>query len=1204
MFGGECVRKSALWKDTFREIWKTKTRFLSIFAIILLGVAFFAGISATGPVMVETADEYFDEHDLMDIHVLSTYGLNEDDQSLFDELDDATVDVLYALDVVFDYSGETSKVFGLNEETQSLNRFRVEEGRLPEDPGEIALDLHHGEEYDLGDTVQIEEGTSDEFEENFERTDYEVVGFVYSPLYIENMNRGNTQVGTGTLNGFSVILEEDFNMEYRTEAYIRFDESEDYTAYSAEYETFIDEKIEEIEELFEGQPEVRLTDIREEIEAELEEGRQEIEDARQELEEAEEELTEAREELDEGWRAYEEGLAELESEEAEARAEIAQGREEVEDGQAQLEQARQDLTEAQAEVDAGWAELEAERQSFDVNEMEQELEEGSRQLEQGRQELNSGQAEIDSARQEIEEYRELLSQTGQFEEALGNLNLSDPDLNELEQMMQEFSGELQQLEEMYDTLSPEEQQQYQQQLAQLNTLEDLLAQMDQIEESELSELLETGEREAEAEIQAAEAELDQAQAEVNAGYEELEAREAELVAGEQQLAQGLQQMNAAEAELTQAQAEIDAGWAELEAQEAELIAGEEELDAAEATLDEELSEAQAELDEARVELEEGETEYEEGLAEFEEESADAESELADAEAELEEGESELDELEEPEYMVNDRSHFQGYEDYGENSERIQSIATIFPVFFFLLAALISLTTMTRMVDESRNQIGTMKALGYSNHDISLKFFTYAFIATIVGSVVGFFIGYAVFPRVIMDAYGTMFNIPNPRFHFFWSYALISFVGALLATGLSTLLSVRSLLRLNSASLLRPKAPKKGKRILLERIPFIWNNFTFTQKVASRNLFRYKRRMLMTIFGISGCTALLLTGYGLGDSIADIGDLQFGEINQYQAIVMENEEASEEQVSDYQTTIEEMNEVEDFFSIHQENVTAILEEDSQELNMVVAEEPERMNDFVVLRDHEDENQIYELPDEGVILTEKLSQLYDLEEGDYVTIEDNDNETFEVEVVGIVEHYVRHYAYFSPEAYERARGEEASFNAKMLKYDTSDVDDDELGEQLTDEEAVQGVMFVTMLSDTLDDSMDSLDVVTVVLIVSAAALAIVVLYNLTNINVSERIRELSTIKVLGFFDREVTMYVYRENVVLTLMGIIAGLFLGVLMHSFVLDTAEMDMMMFSRVVNFSSYLYASALTFIFSAIVMVIMHFKLKHVDMIEALKTQD
>lgn len=1205
-----------MWKDIFREIWRTKTRFLSILTIILLGVAFFAGISATEPVMIRTADIYFDDQRLMDIHVLSTMGLNDEDLEALDELEDATVEPFFAVDVVFDRTGLTSKVFGFaSDEEQQMNQYVVRDGRLPESSGEIALDytVNYRHEYAVGDTVRLETGTADDFEENFEVTEFEVVGFVHSPLYVENVNRGNTQVGTGSLDGFSVILEDDFNLDYRTEAYIRFDKTEEYNAYSDEYIQFIDNQIEEIERLVEHRPAERLEELRAEIDEDLEEGRLEIEDARNELAEAEQELIDAREELDDGWAEYEEGLNEFEEESANARNEISARRQEIEDGRVQLTEAQQELGNAQTEIDSGWAELERNRQQADFPAREQQIESGRKQLQDGQAELENAQREIDAARVQLEEERAA---------AEANLEPLRDAINEIEMTVEESRAAIaegfQQIDqrrteinETYDEASLEEQQQFDRELQALDEAESLLqAQLEELEGQADSQIVPLEEQLTQAESQleegfsSAEAELEQAQDEIDAGNRELQSRERELIEGEQQLELGMAELSNAEVELEVAQQEVDAGQSELQIRAAELNEGEQQLNSAESELEAELASVQEELNQGLDELEEAEEEYAEGFSEFEDERQNAESEIADAEQELVDAEEELSDLEEPEYFINDRGFFSGYDEFGENAERIGSIATIFPLFFFLLAALISLTTMTRMVDEGRNQIGTMKALGYTNKDISLKYFVYAFIATILGGLIGLAIGFSVFPRIIMDAYSSMYNLPTAQTTFFWSYSTISLLGALLATGVSTLVSVRSLLKNKSAELLRPKAPKKGKRIIFEYIPFLWNRFTFTQKVASRNLFRYKRRMLMTVFGVSGCTALLLTGFGLSDSISDIGDIQFGEINQYQAIVVENPDADEEQMNSYEEALDELNEIDDELVIHQENATAEENGSSQPVNIMVPNETERMEEFVVLRDQNDENLVHDLPNEGVIITEKLSTLFDLSVGDTLKLVDGDNQEFEVEIAAIVEHYMQHYVYFSPEAYQSMTGEEAEFSSRMLKYDSEVLDDNEIGQVLTSEEAVQGVVFATIIHEALQDSMDSLDVVTIVLIVSAGALALVVLYNLTNINVSERIRELSTIKVLGFFDREVTMYVYRENFVLTIMGILVGLLLGVLLHQFVITTAEVDIMMFSRTIRLSSYLYASLMTFLFSVFVMIIMHFKLKNVDMIEALKTQD
>lgn len=976
-----------MWKDTFREIWNSKTRFLSIFAIILLGVAFFAGLTATGPVMKESANQYFNEYNLMDLQVQSTYGLAEEDINILEEnLNNAVVEGQYTIDAVFEGTEDTVKLFGYSGD-QDVNNYIVQEGRLPENSGEIALDSNETftESYSIGDTITIDQNTGDNFEENLSQLEFEVVGFVQNPRYVENTSRGNTTVGSGVLNGFGVIPEEDIDMQVMTEANISFDQTNDMDVYSQEYQDFISNKTSEIEPLLEQRGQERLEQIRNDAEQEIEDGRRQLQEGREQLNSAEQELQQGREQLDQGWSSYESGRQELE------------------------------------------------------------------------QQRSIVQAEFDQRRQQIEAGRVQLNQT---------------------------------------------------------------------------------------QLGSARAQLDQSE----------------------------QQLNQAEA---QAQSQFEG--------------------------------AEARLEEAYSQLVQGEAEYQEGLAAFQEESEGAYQQLTEGEQSIQEAEDNLNNLSAPGYFINDFSSFLGHSGYGDNAERIQSIATIFPVFFVLLAILISLTTMSRMVDEERNQIGTMKALGYSNGQIATKYFVYAFIATVLGALLGLALGYWLFPTVIMDAYGSMYNMTNASIRWFWGISIISIVGSIAATGGATLYSLRSLLKNNAATLLRPKAPKKGKRIFLEKIPFIWNKMSFTQKVSSRNLFRYKGRMFMTIVGVAGGMALLLTGFGLSDSISNVSPIQFGELYQYEATVSRDTEAGENQQSSLNQTLDEMEAVGDWMNAYQESVTVEGENSEQPANITVPEEPERINDFILLRDYQNPEQTHELPNEGAVITQKLAELMGVSEGDSITVVDSENQEYEVPVSGVAEHYVQHYIYMSPEAYSNLTGNNAESNQSLLSYGDQEVteeDEEAMANHLSEEEAALAVILQSDIIEGFENSLNSLNVVTIVLIISAGALAFIVLYNLTNINVSERVRELSTIKVLGFYDTEVTKYVYRENFSLTIMGIVVGYVLGIIMHRFVLNTAEVDVMKFATTINFPSYIWATLLMLLFSTIVMIFMHFKLKNIDMVEALKTED
>lgn len=560
-------------------------------------------------------------------------------------------------------------------------------------------------------------------------------------------------------------------------------------------------------------------------------------------------------------------------------------------------------------------------------------------------------------------------------------------------------------------------------------------------------------------------------------------------------------------------------------------------------------------------------------------------------------------LELPKVYVTDRTINPGYAEYKDNADRLSAIATAFPVFFFLIAALVSLTTMTRMVEEQRLQIGTLKALGYGSMDIMTKFLVYGTLASLAASIAGLAIGFTLFPGIIYNAYGQLYNLPGVIKSFYPAYAIISIIVALVCTAMTAMIASRVELRSNASVLMRPKSPKSGQRIMLERFSFLWKRLSFVQKVTARNLFRYKQRMFMTVIGVAGCTALILTGFGLKDSIGSIADRQFGGIMKYSALVALHDNATAEDKASYAELIKQESTITGTLDVLQEAMTARAKGvNDQEVRIFVPTDADKLAPFVALKDRRtDEPKV--LTDEGAIITEKLAKLYDLVPGDSLTVLDNNNEEYQVKVSAVTENYVLHYVYMTPAYYTEVFGHDPVYNTQLLNYSAQDKQwEDTFGEKLTSNGQVALVSFSSGVGEAFDGTMESMDVVIVVLIVSAAALAFVVLYNLTNINVSERVRELSTIKVLGFYDKEVTMYIYRENILLTLLGIIFGGALGILLHGFVLSTAELDATMFAPLIKWQSYLYAALLTVLFSGIVMAFMHLKLKRIHMIEALKS--
>lgn len=583
-----------------------------------------------------------------------------------------------------------------------------------------------------------------------------------------------------------------------------------------------------------------------------------------------------------------------------------------------------------------------------------------------------------------------------------------------------------------------------------------------------------------------------------------------------------------------------------------------------------------------------------------------EQKLAESKEELAKNQQTIDDLKAPTYHYFSREDNPSYAEFQDNADRISSIATVFPVFFFMIAALISLTTMTRMVDEKRGEIGTLKALGYTNWEISQKYIVYSTTASIIGSLIGLAIGYYLFPTVIFDAYGSMYNLPSVIITHYPSYTIQSIIVALLCTLLASLLVLRVDLLSTPATLMRPKAPKPGKRILLERISWLWSKFSFNQKVTARNLFRYKQRMLMTVLGIAGCTAMILTGFGLKDSIGDIVNLQFNKIWHYDATVTINEDSTTQEKENYEKIKADDSQIKTSLTLSQHNMTVVKKGyTSREVTVDVPQQEKRLAEFITFNNRKS-GDTYTLSNDGVIINEKLANFFDVKSGDELTIRDTDNKDMTVKVQEVVENYAMHFVYMTPSYFEKTFNKQPEYNVELLKFDKSlsDKQEDNLADKLMKSNYAANVSFTSQIGKTMDDTMSSLNIVVWVLIISAALLAFVVLYNLTNINISERIRELSTIKVLGFYDREVTMYVYRENNILTVLGILLGFVLGVLLHGYVLKTAEIDMMMFPTTIHPISYVYSALLTILFSFIVMLIMHRKLKHVDMIEALKSTE
>ena len=570
------------------------------------------------------------------------------------------------------------------------------------------------------------------------------------------------------------------------------------------------------------------------------------------------------------------------------------------------------------------------------------------------------------------------------------------------------------------------------------------------------------------------------------------------------------------------------------------------------------------------------------------------NELDSAKVKIDDLKKELDELDKVEWYVLDLSSNAGYYSYDADTERIANIAKVFPMVFFVVAILICLTTMTRMVEEERIQIGTLKSLGYDDVSISFKYVLYAMLATVIGSLVGVVIGFNIIPNIIFNMYKIMYNVDGFVSSFYWGLTLQGMVIALICTVGATIYACAKTLKEVPASLLRPKAPTVGKRVWLEYIPFIWKRLKFSSRVTVRNVFRYKKRMFMTILGIAGCTGLILAGFGLKDCITNLVPNQYEKIFNYQVEVTLNDNLNVDELDSVYEQVNELDEVNKALKVEKESIEIKNKDTNQSITLVVPFSD--TSDFIKLQDRKSGKK-FDLGS-GAIVTEKISNLLDINEGDNLVLDGKKD--YKVVVSDITENYLYHYIYISRDVYDSD-----SYNTILVKTDEMIVkEEQEFSNKLKDIDGVSSMSFTSSTEDMFDSTMKNFSYVSLVLIVSAGMLAFIVLYNLASINISERNREMATIKVLGFYDKEVYNYIGRESNILTIIGIAFGMGIGVVLTRFIIKTCEIDILMFDSNIKAISYVYAILITLIFTIVVNIVTYFSLKKIDMISSLKSAE
>ena len=1237
---------TTLLKSTLREIRQSLGRYLAILAIVGLGVGFFAGLRMSQPDMMATGVAYLREYHLFDFQLMSTLGFTQEDVEAFAQLEgiSAAEGSVYT-DFLMEREENDEIVITARSLTQDVNQTELMAGRMPESANECVGDSRFFTEEDLGTAVRVSPNNDEDTRDLLVYDEYTLVGLVQSPYYL-NYERGTSSIGNGSVSAFVYIPEEGFDFDAYYEIFLSLTDGAD--AYSDEYEDQIDSSKPQVEELLDQRAELRYNTLYDDAMDEIMDAEQELQDGweeyRSERSDAELELSDAYQELLDGEADYAQGVEDYEQ----GKIDYAEGLQEYEDGVQEIADAEQELQDGWQEYYDGKAEAEQE-----LRDAYQELLDGEAEYADGLKEYEDGVAKIQDSEAE---YEDGLSE---LEDARDQLYDAEDELDRGWQQLQDAKDQLEQGEEQYQQLQGLYQagEQLAGSTSSITGISDpsaLVGALASGQSPELNAVIDAalqaqgssvdefvgGWQEAESQLggtlndatlQGLQSDLEQGRTEYEQGLVDYEDGVAqyedgldqyqdgrdELDDARQQLDDGWAELDDAKAELDDARAELDDGWreyyegaAEAEQElndayqelmdgEQELADGKQELADAKAELDDakaELDSAPAELADARQELDDGWDEYYDGEAEADQEFLDAETELNDGEQELADAREDLKDLKRADTYTLTRQENVGYVCFDNDTSIVAAISVVFPVFFFLVAALVCMTTMTRMVDEQRTQIGVLKALGYGNGQIMGKYLFYSGSAAVVGSIVGYAVGAHWMPWIIWEIYGIIYGFADLTFVFDPALAAVSFAAALLCSMGATFLSCRVELTKAAADLIRPKAPKAGRRVFMEYITPLWRRLSFLHKVSIRNVLRYRSRLIMMVLGIGGCTALLVTGFGLRDSIKSVVDDQYAEITLFDYNVSFQDPQDEESVAEYLATCGW--DTEDSLLVHNGSVDVLYDGNTKSVNLVVSATGDLEN-FISL--HSGERAIAYPGSGEAVINVGLAENTGIAVGDTVELRDEDLGTLTVTVSDICDNYVYNYVYVSPETYLDQLGEEPEYkNLYLLAHEGADPYQE--GALLSEDDAVSNVAISEATRIQVDNMLTRMDYIVLVVVVCAGALAFIVLYNLTNINITERIREIATIEVLGFYENEVGSYVFREIFMLSALGSLVGLLMGKGLHAFVMAQVQIDAMYFPCWISPLSYLYALALTLLFTLVIFLSLKPRLRKIDMAESLKS--
>ncbi len=1154
------MKRNMMRKNLSRSILRSLGRYIAIVAIIALGAAIFVGLLMTKSDMVATGQVYTDEQNMFDLRLVSSYGWDPEQVEQIGGLP-GIVDaegLIYQDLIIRRGESEDEQVCRFYRIPERVNRIRLLGGRMPEGPGECLADGYHADDSILGTRVTLSASNEDGALESMTCREFTVVGYVSTPLYMD-MNRGTTTVGSGSLSSYYFLPADAFDVDYYTEINVTLEG--DYAIYSDRYNDAMDAAAERLEPLLQPYAQERLARVRAEAEKSYRDGLKEYEDGLKEFREATQEV--------------EQELADAYDALMEAEALIEENEKKLADGEKQLAAARQQLAEGEKTLKESKEQYETLKKAAytPIDSAEQALDSTYANLAPRIQALESQLAELNGEIQTLEgeisaaeaEFADLTAEIDSLTSRINSLNASITGLQAALNAAQLFPG--------------------------IN--EELVVQL----EAAIAE--QTAQRDAlivqRTALEAQRAPYLEALEEPYARLEELEGQRDDLNGQKQLLDLAMDAVILGRQELENSRAALDAQFADTEAQirdgEAQLAAGRAEIWRNEALI----ASGKQELEDGKKELEEGWKEYYEGKTKAETELADAEAELADAKLLLDEARETIDAMTEVDVYVLDRNTNVGYVSLDSSSDIVAGVSRVFPAFFLLVAALVCITTMTRMIDEERTQIGTLKALGYSNGAIIAKYLVYAGSGAVVGCGLGVFAGSVVFPKILWEAYKIMLFIQDEivlTINFWLCGAVVLAYTAVML--FVTWYCCRRTLREEPAELIRPKAPDPGKKLLIERLPF-WSRISFLNKVTIRNIFRYRQRLAMMMVGIGGCTALLLTGYGLRDSIVNVVDYQFEEVTTYDLSVYFQSGITDEDRAEFEAETAGLASATMYY--HQSSVELDYDNQVKEIYLIAA--GEGVQTFIDFHKGEEP-----LPLPGVnevMLSSGVAEAMGIGVGDQVLLRNAEMETLNLTVSAVYDNHVYNYAIVTPEAVAAQWGETPEAQMAFVKV-AEGADAHVLSADISSLPFVMNVSVSEDLAFMVSNMMDALDLVVWVIVFCAGLLAVIVLYNLTNINITERIREIATIKVLGFNAKETAAYVFKENLSLTVIGSGLGLGLGYLLLLFVMSQVKIDMVWFKAIAMPLSYALSIVLTILAAIFVDFIFYFKLDKINMAEALKS--